>query len=249
MLTQIVSKHFAAPFLASVLAAALIVSPAAAAADKPDTPRIQISGMGEAHAAPDMAIIDLTVLREADTAREALTANNAAMRDVLEAMKQAGIAERDLQTSGIALRPRYRHPAKDNNLKEPKIIGYSATNSLTVRVRDLKAAGAVLDKSVTLGVNEGGNLRFVNDETTSLMKEARKRAVADALDKARTLAEAAGVKLGRVIEMSEQANRPRPVAFARQAALAAAPVDESVPLATGENTYRVTVEMVFAIEQ
>jgi len=252
MLTQIASRrpaarYLAAPILVSALAAVLIASPATAD-DKPQTPRIQISGEGEVHAAPDMAILDLTVLREADTAREAMTANNAAMRQVLDAMKEAGIAERDLQTSGINIRPRYRHPSKDNNLKEPKIIGYSVTNSVTARVRDLKAVGSVLDKSVTLGVNEGGNLRFVNDDTASIMKEARKRAVADALDKAKTLAEAAGIKLGRVIEISEQVNRPRPMAFARQAVLAAAPAAESVPVATGENTYRVSVEMVFAIE-
>ncbi|MGB3274419.1 MAG: SIMPL domain-containing protein [Xanthobacteraceae bacterium] len=240
-------QRLIAPLLASLMLAAAPAS--VQAQDKVPSPRIQISGVGEVHAAPDMAIVDLTVLREAETARQALSANNAAMREVLDAMKEAGIAERDLQTSGISIRPRYRHPGKDNNLKEPKIIGYSVTNSLTVRVRDLKAAGTVLDKSVTLGVNEGGNLRFVNDDTTSIMREARKRAVTDALDKAKTLAEAAGVKVGRIIEMSEQTNRPRPVAFARQAALAAAPAAESVPLATGENTYRVTVEMVLAIEQ
>lgn len=243
---DIMLRRSIAPLLASLM---LVATPATLfAQDKEPSPRIQVSGEGEVHAAPDMAIVDLTVLREADTARDALTANNAAMQDVLAAMKEAGIAERDLQTSGVSIRPRYRHPGKDNNLKEPKITGYTVTNSLTVRVRDLKNAGSVLDKSVTLGVNQGGNLRFVNDDTTSIMKEARERAVADALDKARTLAQAAGVKLGRVIKMSEQTNRPRPVAFARQAAMAAAPAD-SVPLAAGENSYRVNVDMVFAIDQ
>lgn len=220
----------------------------ALAQEKEPAPRIQISGEGEVQVAPDMAMIDLTVLREAETAREALSANNTAMRQVLDAMKEAGIAERDLQTSGINLRPRYRHPAKDNNLKEPKIIGYTVTNSVTVRVRDLKIVGAVLDKSVTLGVNQGGNLRFVNNDTKVAMKEARALAVADAMERAKTLADAAGIKLGRVVRMSEQSHRPRPIPMARQGMLAAAPVAESVPMATGENTYRVVVDMVFAIE-
>lgn len=242
-------KRFAPPLLASALLAALLLPSAATADDKPVPPRIQISGEGEVHAAPDMAILDLTVLREADTARAALSANNAAMKEVLQAMKDAGIAERDLQTSGVGIRPRYRHPSKDNSFREPKIVGYTVTNSLTVRVRDLKSVGDVLDKSVTLGVNQGGNLRFVNDDTGVVMKEARKRAVADALDKAKTLAEAAGIRLGHIIEMSEQSSRPRPVLNARQAMVAAAPAAEAVPLAAGENSYHTTVRMVFAIEQ
>lgn len=227
----------------------LVTAPLGALAqEKEPAPRIQISGEGEVQVAPDMAMIDLTVLREAETAREALSANNTAMRQVLDAMKEAGIAERDLQTSGINLRPRYRHPAKDNNLKEPKIIGYTVINSVTVRVRDLKIVGAVLDKSVTLGVNQGGNLRFVNNDTKVAMKEARALAVSDAMERAKTLADAAGIKLGRVVRMSEQSHRPRPIPMARQAMLAAAPVAESVPMATGESTYRVVVDMVFAIE-
>jgi len=239
-------QRFLTPLVASLL---LALAPLGAfAQEKEQAPRIQITGEGEVHVAPDMAIVDLTVLREADTAREALSANNTAMRQVLEAMKEAGIAERDLQTSGINIRPRFRHPAKDNNLKEPKIIGYTVTNSVTVRVRDLKIVGHVLDKSVTLGVNQGGNLRFVNNDTKSVMQEARKLAVADALERARTLAEAAGIKLGRVVQMSEQSHRPRPIPIARQAMLAAAPAAESVPVATGENTYRAIVNMAFTIE-
>ncbi len=239
-------QRFLLPLMASLF---LVTAPLGALAqEKEPAPRIQISGEGEVQVAPDMAMIDLTVLHEAETAREALSANNTAMRQVLDAMKEAGIAERDLQTSGINLRPRYRHPAKDNNLKEPKIIGYTVTNSVTVRVRDLKIVGAVLDKSVTLGVNQGGNLRFVNNDTKVAMKEARALAVSDAMERAKTLADAAGIKLGRVVRMSEQSHRPRPIPMARQAMLAAAPVAESVPMATGENTYRVVVDMVFAIE-
>ena len=238
-------RRLAAALLAPVLFAAAV--PPAAAADDTLPPRLEISGEGEVHVAPDMAILSLTVLREAETARDALSASNSAMHEVLRAMKDAGIAERDLQTTAVSLRPRYHHPGKDNTLKEPKIIGYSASNSLTVRVRDLKTVGAVLDKSVTLGVNQGGNLRFVNDDTTAAMKEARRRAVADALARAQTLAAAAGIKLGRVVRMSEQSSRPRPLPIARPA-LAAAPQAEAVPLAAGENSYRAVVDMVFAIE-
>ncbi|MDA4633629.1 SIMPL domain-containing protein, partial [Escherichia coli] len=106
------------------------------------------------------------VLQEKPTAREALTANNETMAKVLDAMKKAGIAERDLQTSGFNIDPRYVYP--DNKQGQPpqapKIVGYAVSNSLSVRVRDLKKVGEILDQSVTLGVNQGGNLTFTNDK-------------------------------------------------------------------------------------
>ena len=94
---------------ATAFAAALSSALPARAADEP-TPRISVSGEGEATAAPDMALINLTVLREADTARAALDANTAAMAEVLAAMQAAGIAETDLQTSGFSIQPRYVYP-------------------------------------------------------------------------------------------------------------------------------------------
>ena len=114
---------------ASIMAAALSALPARAA-DEP-TPRIIVSGEGEAAAAPDMALISLTVLREADTARAALDAHNKAMADVLAAMKAFGINEKDLQTSGFSIQPRYVYadPNKGESF-EPKITGYSVFNTL-----------------------------------------------------------------------------------------------------------------------
>jgi len=234
---------------AAALGLLLASAPGLAQENRPESaPRIAVTGEGEARAVPDMAVMNLTVLREAETAREALTGNNEAMTAVLAALKQDGVAERDLQTTGLNIRPRYIHPNKDNRLREPKIVGYTVTNGLTVRIRELKAVGEVLDRSVTLGINQGGQLAFVNDDTRPILSEARKKAVADALDKARTLAEAAGVKLGKVLAMSEQSSRPRPIPLARQEAMAAA-APASVPVAAGENSYRITVSMEFAIEQ
>ncbi len=212
--------------------------------------RIAVTGEGKMNSAPDMAILNLTVLRDAETAREAMTANNEAMAKVLEAMKKAGVEERDLQTSGINIQPRYVYPDDKNGLKEPKISGYSVSNSLSVRVRDLAKVGNVLDESVTLGVNQGGDLTFVNDNPASTINEARKRAVADAIAKAKTLADAAGVGLGRVVEINEQSRPPMPMPIARQAKMmsAAAPED-SVPVAAGENSYNVSVNVVFEIKE
>ncbi|WEX86139.1 SIMPL domain-containing protein [Sinorhizobium garamanticum] len=210
---------------------------------------IKVSGEGRATAAPDMAIVQLSVVKDAKTAREALDANNKAMADVLSALKQGGIAERDLQTSGFSINPQYNYPPQgnDGSNRPPELIGYQVVNGVTVRVRDLSNLGEVLDKSVTLGINQGGGIEFTKDKPDEVITEARKAAVADAIVKAKVLAEAAGVSLGRLIEISEQAPRPEPLPVARTMAKEFAA--DAVPIATGENAYNVTVNVTFAIEQ
>ncbi|MBB4185395.1 SIMPL domain-containing protein [Sinorhizobium terangae] len=209
---------------------------------------IKVSGEGRATAAPDMAIVQLSVVKDAKSAREALDANNKAMAEVLSALKQGGIAERDLQTSGFAINPQYNYPqGNDGSNRPPELIGYQVVNGVTVRVRDLSNLGEVLDKSVTLGINQGGGIEFTKDKPDEVITEARKAAVADAIVKAKVLAEAAGVSLGRLIEISEQASRPEPVPMVRSMAKEFAA--DAVPIATGEQTYNVTVNVTFAIEQ
>lgn len=238
-----------APALAGAALIAAAMLPAASATAQEDaarrpTPRISVTGEGEVSVAPDMAILNLSVLREADTARAALTANNEAMKQVLAALKEAGVAERDLQTSGLNIQPRYAQPGKDR-AGEPKIAGYSVSNALTVRVRNLADAGGILDKVVGLGVNQGGGIAFVKDDMKPTLTEARKRAVADAVARAKTLAEAADIKLGKILSIEEQSSMPRPMPYG--GALRMAAKDASVPLESGENTYRTQVNVIFEI--
>ena len=238
-----------APALAGATLIAAAVLPAHSAlaeeaAPRQPSPRISVTGEGEVSVAPDMAILNLTVLREAETARAALSANSDAMKQVLAALKEAGIAERDLQTAGLNIQPRYAQPGKDRN-GEPKITGYSVSNALTVRVRNLADAGGILDKAVGLGVNQGGGIAFVRDDMKPTLTEARKRAVADAVARAKTLAEAADVKLGRILSIEEQSIMARPLPYGGAVRMAAS--DAAVPLASGENTYRTQVNVIFEI--
>lgn len=222
----------------------------AQAAEEP-TPRITVSGEGEAAAAPDMALVSVTVLREGDTARAALDANNIAMTDVLAAMKAFGIAEKDLQTSGFSIQPRYVYadPNKGETF-EPKITGYSVYNTLGVRVRDLAKVGEVLDQSVTLGVNQGGNITFVKDDVSGVMEEARKKAVENAIAKAKTITSTAGIGIGRILDMSEQSFQPGPIPMMQaDMAMMKSAGAPSVPVAAGENSYRVTVNVTFELKQ
>jgi uncharacterized protein YggE len=237
----------------ALLASALFVmisGPTCWAANNDPSPRILVTGQGTADLAPDMAVLALTVTREAQTARAALDANSAAMSEVLSTMKAEGIEARDLQTSGFSIQPKYIYPPQKSSgeRQPPRIVGYTVRNSLSVRVRDIDAVGKILDKSVTLGVNEGGNIMFTNDDPSAAIKEARIKAVKDALAKAQTLAEAAGVRTGKILEISEQSFSPRPMPMAR-AELSMARSADAMPVATGENTYKVTVKVSYSIDQ
>ena len=228
----------------------LLLTTGAWAADDEPTPRIIVSGQGSAQLAPDMALLQLTVTREAETARAALDANSAAMAEVIDALRGQGIAERDIQTSQFSIQPRYVYPKPRTNgeTQAPRIVGYTVRNGLGVRVRDLAKLGAIIDRSVSLGVNEGGSISFTNDDPGAALAQARAAAVEDAAARARTLAAAAGVRLGKVLEITEQSYNPAPVPMLR-AKVMMADAAESVPVAAGENSYEIGVTLTYAIEQ
>jgi uncharacterized protein YggE len=245
------SKSLSRSLRTAVLAAAFAGMAGASAFAQENAPReavITVSGEGRSSIAPDMAILSFSVVKDAKTAKEALDANNKAMADVLNALKGGGIADRDLQTSGFAVNPQYQYPDNSDGGNRPAVLtGYQVANSLTIKVRDLAKLGEIIDQSVTLGVNQGGSIQFSNDKPEATITEARKSAVTDAVAKAKVLSEAAGVSLGRIVEISENSSRPEPMPMMRTMAKEYAA--DAVPIATGENTYNVTVNVTFAIQQ
>ncbi len=240
--------------LSNAALAAIVALPAAFAAAslpsvaraEPVPPHITVVGEGEKAVQPDMAILSLSVMREAPTARAALDASNEAIAAVIAAMKSAGIAERDLQTAGLQINPRYDYVARQDGGQEGKLAAYQVTNTLSVRVRDIAKTGELLDQAVTQGVNQGGSVTFTNDDPSATITEARTRAVKDAIEKAKTLAAAAGVELGRLTEMTEVTYNAQPVAIAAKAFDSAGA--QSVPLQAGENAYRVQVNVTFELK-
>ncbi|GAB3269730.1 SIMPL domain-containing protein [Parahaliea aestuarii] len=220
-----------------------------ALADESDTGRIHVTGEGSAALAPDMATLSLTVTREGDTASEALAANTEAMRQVMAAMRKAGVADKDLQTSQFNISPRYSRvdPRSGDDDQGPRIVGYQVRNGLTVRVRDINLVGKLLDSAVQQGVNEGGQITLGNADPAAAIDRARQQAMRDALSRARVLAEAAGVKTGRILEIQEQSfhGGPSPAPMYRMSEMAMA---DSVPVAGGENEYRVNVSLTIAIQ-
>ena len=238
-------------FLTVLFFSLMLMSPFAASEHHERMFTIQVVGEGEVAIAPDIAAISVGVVREGKTARAALTANNTAMSKVLGAMKVEGIADKDLQTSGFTIAPRYFYPPRENNQqqKPPTIVGYTVSNNLSVRIRNLEKVGEIMDLVVTLGVNSGGNIQFLNDNPKQVLRQARTAAMADAIDKAKTLADAAGVDLGKIVEISEHSRSSRPTPMAKGRFAAEAMMADSVPVASGENTYHVTVNVNWEIDQ
>src|SRR5882672_4484995 len=201
---------------------------------------ISVTGEASVSVPPDLAQIDGGVTTEARTAREASEANNAAMGKVLLALKGAGIDEKDFQTSRLSLQPQYA----PNRAGPNAIVGYRASNHVTIRLRDVTKVAGIIDTLVAAGANELGGINFMVSQASKLLDDAREQAVADARRKAEIYAKAAGVTLGAPLSISEQGGGPSPIPFRKMAVGMAA----STPVAQGEETLAVTVSVSWAIK-
>lgn len=231
----------------AALAAAVLIGPRQGISAEDGTlPRIiSVSGLGEVKTRPDMATISTGVVTEGTTAKEALAKNNSAMAAVIAALKNAGVAEDDIQTSDFSVSPKYP-PYQPNQTTAPRIVGYTVSNQVTANVKDLAKLGGILDTLVQSGSNQINGIAFGVDEPKAQLDEARKKAVADARAKAELYAEAAGVSLGKVIQISESSAVVPPVPMFRREAMAAA--DASVPIAAGTQTVAANVSITFEIQ-
>jgi uncharacterized protein len=232
------SRISRAPFcLAAALASGLLAAPALAQVAPVAT--ISVTGEAQVSAAPDLAQIDAGVSTGAKTAREASDANNAAMGRVLLALKGAGIDEKDFQTSRLSLQPQYAPNRSGPNA----VVGYQASNRVTIKLRDVTKIASTIDLLVAAGANDIGGINFMVSAASKLLDDAREQAIADARRKAEIYARAAGVTLGSPVSISEEGS-PAPMQFRRMSAAAAA----SAPVAQGEETLQVTVSVSWAIK-
>jgi uncharacterized protein YggE len=227
-----------------VLLAVLVPAAPGFGADEGIARTISVAGEGRVAAAPDLATIQTGVVTHARQAREAVSANNEATERLLATLEEHGIAAKDVQTSSFDVRPEYERDAR--GVSQPEIVGYRVTNQVRVRVRDLARLGRVLDAVVQAGSNQISGIVFDIDDPTDLLDAARKRAVADARRRAELYAAAAGVRVGRVLTISEESlYRPPPQPLARAAAME---MQAAVPVATGEQEPRARVHVLFGLE-
>lgn len=223
------------------IAAMVLAATASTAFGQTTPPTVTVNGEATISVPPDLAQIDSGVTTEAKTAREASEANNKAMGVVLLALKNAGIAEKDFQTSRLSLSPQ---SAPGRNPNAPfQITGYRASNRVTVTIRDITKVADTIDVLVGAGANEISGIGFMVSKASNLLDDARAEAIADARRKAEIYAKAAGISLGAPLSISEETS-PGPVPYRKMAGAMAA----SAPVAQGEETLRVTVSVSYEIK-
>ena len=220
-----------APVSAFALVALLAPLPARAAERL-----VTVTGEATVSVAPDVAVIRIGVASQGKTAREASDANARQMTAVLAAIKEAGIAERDVQTSRLSLQPQY-DPNKGGTAR---LLGFQVTNQLTIKIRDVAKMPGILDRTIGAGANEMSGIEFVVSQQGKLLDQARDDAIVDARRKAEIHARAAGAKLGPVVAIAEEGSAPPPRLM--QAMRAGA-----VPVAPGEQTLRATVTVSYEL--
>jgi uncharacterized protein YggE len=225
---------------AALALAALATAGAPANAQAVPPPTISVTGEATISVVPDRAQIDGGVTIDAKTAREASDANNKAMAAVVAALKGAGIAEADIQTSRISLQPQFAE-RRQPQPGPTQIIGYRASNRVTIRLRDVSKVAGTIDTLVTAGANDVGGINFTVSQESKLLDEARPKALEDARRKAEIYAKAANVRLGAPTSISEETQgRPMPGRAFKADAM-------STPIAPGEETLRVSVSVSYEI--
>lgn len=231
-----------------ILQAALIASLwsatalTAAHAQTPMPPQITVTGEGVVDGIPDIATLSLGVTTTGDSAAAAMAANTEALGAVMARLKAAGIADRDMQTTNLSINPNWT--GYDSGARQ-RIDGYTASNQLTVRIRQIDGLGAVLDAAIQDGANTLNGLSFGLSEPRPAMDAARKAAVEDARARATLLVEAAGATLGPIVSITEGGGYMPPQPMFRQSADAAG----AVPVAAGEVATTASVTIVFEIAQ
>lgn len=240
-------RRLARPFSTFLLIAGVAAAacPVPAAADEPAAvpqARIIVTGTGRFSAAPDTAEVGCGVTSKAKTAREATDANSKAMTAIQAALRDAGVAAKDMQTERFSLRPDYA-PAQPNS--EPKRIGFSVQNQFKVTIRETDKVGDILDRLIAAGATDVGNVDFRHDDPSKLIDQAREAAIADARRQAELYARAAGINLGNIVFISEEPSGR--TLFSPQLAMRAAAAP-TIPISIGENmlTAQVTVGFDFA---
>lgn len=207
--------------------------------------RIELSATGSVSRVPDLAIISAGVVSRSGTATGAIADNAARMERVRAALARAGIAERDIQTSTISLNPDYRY--QDN--QPPVLTGYQATNSVSVRFRDIRNSGRILDALVAQGANQINGPSLTIDKPEAAYDEARTKALAVGRARADLYARALGMRVVRLVSVSEGGGYGRPpVPYAADAIQVTGARVAKTEIDPGSQNLEVTLAMSFDLQ-
>ena len=237
--------------LALASALALSCMTMTACAQNPVTPTsmtsdgtlLSVSAHAEASRVPDVASLSTGVVTQAADANAALAANAKQMNQVMAAIKAAGIAEKDIQTSGINVSPQYKYT--DN--QPPAITGYQASNTVSIKVREIGKLGEVLDALVASGANQVNGPSFEIDEPEAVYDEARRAALEKARQRAQMYAKSLDLKVRRIVSISEGGGFQPPQPMMRMAKAEAFDAAGASPVSPGETTLTANLDVVFEL--
>lgn len=233
---------------AMLLAATLFVALAAPGTSQAQTPTapaftLTVHGFGSARIQPNEARVTLGVWTRGQDAQATLTENSTKMQAVIAALKQAGVAEADLRTTGLSVSPVYSpNPAAGDS--PPRIEGFQASNTVQVTLRDLSRIGTIINAALTAGGNQVAGIQFTVQDPAAIRRQALQAAMSDAQASAQALASAAGVHLVGIRSVSESSCCAQP--FAAMAGVAAS---VPPPVFGGEQTVEAQVEVVFDVSR
>lgn len=230
-------------FGATMTAASAQNATAAGYAIPADGTLLSVSAQAEAKRVLDVATISTGVITQAADANAAMRANAEQMAKVVAAIKAAGIADRDVQTTGISIHPQYRYAEN----QPPAITGYQASNTVSLKVRDIAKLGKVLDTLVAQGANQINGPSFEVDKPDEAYDEARIGALKKAQARAETYARAMGLRVRRVVSISEGGGFQPPIPMMRMQAMDAMAAKAETSVSPGESTLAVSLDVVFEL--
>lgn len=211
-----------------------------------DRPSITVQGQGATSAIPDTAYVSIGVQTAGEQAGDAMRDNNRAMQALFDTLKRRGIADSDVRTTNFNISPIYdrnRPSPRGGEPQQPRITGYRVSNQVRVKVVELDNLGSILDEVVVNGANSVQGISFDVDNPEQAQREALKDAVRNAREKAELLAEASGARIGKTLQIQENAFSPRPMGVSMRAMAA----ESSVPIARGEQEISATVTVIYEL--
>ena len=205
--------------------------------------RLDLNATGEVTRVPDVAVINAGVVSRATTATAALQDSANRMSQVLAALKRAGVEDRDIQTSNVSLNPEYRYPENQS----PQLTGYTASNQVTVRFRDIRNSGKILDALVAQGANQINGPNLTIDKPEAALDEARANAIATGRARAELYARSLGLHVARIVSVSESGGYAVPPPAPPVPMMMARAERDSTSIQPGEQKLQVNVAMTFEL--
>jgi uncharacterized protein YggE len=206
--------------------------------------RLDVNATGEVTRVPDVAIISAGVVSRSTTASAALQDTANRMDRVLAALKRAGVADRDIQTSSVNLNAEYRYPEN----QAPQLVGYTASNTVTIHFRDIRSSGKILDALVGQGANQISGPNLVVDKPEAALDEARAKAIAIGRARADLYARSLGMRVARVVAVSESGGYAPPPPAPPMPMMARAYDSAESKIVPGVQKLQVNVAMTFELQ-